>query len=208
MAVIAGDSVAIHFLGRCFGQRTVLTNTYRCTVGNAGLTTAQVLNELLNEVVLAGGANEILGQYRACLPPQWSLEETRAQVLAPVRSAFTSQGFVGFPGTNANAATVASDAAAITRRTALAGRRQISTLKIGPVPDAASAAGLLTGAYGLLLQTLGTATIKPLLLPISTCQFIPTILTALGTHDGRDLTNFFIGTTSRVNRRRTVGVGE
>lgn len=207
MAVTAGDTIQITWLGRCFAQRIMLDLTYRVTVGNATLTTTQVLQEL-NSHIFVAGAGDMTTDYIALLPPSYSLEEIRSQVLRPVRQAFVPLGTAGTVGTNANPATVASDAASIVRRTNLAGRRHVSTLKIGPVPDGGSAAGLLTVAYRTLLATFGQKTLNPIVLPVSTVQLIPTILTALGDADGRDLTTFLIPTTSRVNRRRTVGVGE
>lgn len=208
MPVLVGDSVELQWIGSCFAQTIRMNLTYRCAVQNVGRTTGQTLQELLT-TVNGAGANAITPQYLACLPPQYSLLETRAQVIRPTRSAYTSQVFVGgTPGTHASPATVANDSAAVTRRTALAGRRQVSTLKVGPVPDAVSAAGLLVAAYKVLLEAFAGRTTITILNPVGTEQFIPTILTATGFPDGRDLETFRIGDQSRVQRRRTVGLGE
>lgn len=207
MAVAAGDTIRLSFRGSCFNQRIIFDLSYRVTVGNAGLTTAQVLNEL-NTQVFAGGGNDILTNYLLCLPPQYQCLEIRSQVIQPVRSAYQSQALVGIVGTNANPCTVACDSAALTRRTALAGRNQVSVLKYGPIPDASSAAGLLTAAARGQIAVSGVDTIKPLLLPVSTVQMLPTILTPLGFATGRDLTNFFVQPESRVMTRRVVGRGE
>lgn len=207
MAINAGDTLRLTFLGTCFGQRIMLDLSYRCTVGN-GTATPTLLTELINATAPgAPAATEIGTSYLACLPPQYTLNEMRAQVLTPTRSAFTSVGFVGTVGTNVNPATVSADSAAITRRTLLAGRNQLSVLKIGPAPDGASAAGLITAAYTALLSTLGTRTIAGLAMPVSTAQYVPTILGPTGLSTGRDLVGFFIGTESRVMRRRVVGRG-
>jgi len=208
MAVFAGDTVKIWFRGTCFLQRIIFDLSYRVNVGNAGVTTNAALNELLNEV-FGAGANGIVPQYLACLPPQYIMDEIRAQVIKPVRSAYTSQGVpAATVGTHAGAATVACDSATINRRTAGAGRDQVSVLKVGPCPDGASAAGQLTPAYQALLGILGTASIKALLLPVSTIQLTSCILKPDGTTNNRDLVGFHIGTTSRVMTRRVVGRGE
>lgn len=207
MAVAAGDTIRLTFRGLCFGQRIIVDYGYRVTVGNAGLTTAQVLNEL-NTQVFAGGGNDIMANYLLCLPPQYQALEIRSQVIKPVRSAYQSQVLVGIVGTNANASTVACDSGALTRRTALAGRNQVSVLKIGPLPDASSAAGLLTAGARGQIAVWGVDTIKPLLLPVSTVQLVSTILDPLGFSTGRDLTNIFVQAESRVMTRRVVGRGE
>jgi len=207
MPVIAGDTMRLSFRGTCFGQRIILDLSYRCTVGAPGVATAAVLDETLTAVV-GGGVNDIKTNYLACLPPQYTMNEVRAQIIKPVRSAFRSNTLVGFVGTNVNPATVACDSAASTRRTALSGRNQVSTLKIGPVPDGASAAGLLTVPYTALLAPLMADTIKTLLLPISTVQWVATILSPLGISTERDLVNGVIQPQSRVMTRRVVGRGE
>lgn len=206
MPVTAGDTMRLTLLGTCFGQSIFADLSYRCTVGNSGLSTQAVLDETLAQVV-AGGANDVVTRYRACLPPQYTMTELRAQIIKPVRSAFRSSFPVGFVGTNAGAATVACDSAALLRRTALSGRNQISVLKVGPVPDGASAAGLLTVAYTNTLGLWGPDTIKGLLLPVSTVQWVNTILDKNGLASGRDLINFAIRPESRVMRRRVVGRG-
>lgn len=206
MPVNAGDSVRIQIMGFCFLQRIIVDLTYRCTVGNIVLTTAQVLDEL-NLQIVAAGANNLTTNYLKCLPPQYTQEKVRSQVVWPLRSTFRENFTAGAVGTNVNAATVACDSAAITRRTQLGGRNQISVLKLGPVPDGGSAAGLLTVAYTALAGGFGSDTLKTLLLPVSTCQFVPTILTKTGVNNTRDLTGFAVGLESRVMRRRVVGRG-
>lgn len=207
MPVSPGDTMKLTFRGTCFGQRIIYDLAYECTVGNAVMTTGQVLQETINQVT-AVGANNILTNLRNAMPPQWSLDEIRAQIISPQRSAFLSNGFAGFVGLNVGAATAAARQGAITRRTDFSGRNQISTLKVGPIPDNASAAGLLTVPYQTLLGLMGTDSIKGLLLPVSTVQWVSTILSPSGLSLGRRLSNFFIQPQSRVLVRRVVGRGE
>lgn len=207
MAVLAGDTIRLWFRGLCFGQRIIFDLSYRVTVGNTILATNVVLNEL-NTQVIAGGGNDIVANYLLCLPPQYSMSEIRSQVIKPTRSVFVSNNLVGIVGTNANPATVACDSGALLRRTLLAGRNQVSVLKYGPLPDASSAAGLLTNAAKGQIAVSGIDTIKPLLLPISTVQMIPTILDRNGLASNRDLVSIKVEDESRVMRRRVVGRGE
>lgn len=207
MPINPSDTLLVQFIGTCFNQRIMLDLTYRCTVGSP-LPTPVLLNELANDVAPGGpAANDIGTSYLACLPPQYTLNEIRTQVIRPVRSAYVSVGLVATVGTNVNPATVACDSAAITRRTLNAGRNQVSTLKVGPCPDGASAAGVLTNAYQALLSTFGARTLLTQVMGVSTAQYVPTILTPLGMADGRDLVSFFVQNTSRVMRRRVVGRG-
>jgi hypothetical protein len=181
---------------------------YRVTVGNAGVTTRNGL-AAINATFDGGGAADPIVSYLACLPAQYRLDEVRSQVIQPVRSAYTDLQFAGGkPGTHVGPATVACDSAAIVRRTILAGRDQVSTLKVGPCPDGASAAGILTDAYAALLGVFGSATITTFIAGATQLTLVPTILTPDGTHNFRDLESFHVGVASRVMRRRVVGIGE
>lgn len=207
MPITAGDTIKLTFKGTCFSQAVFLDLTYVCTVGTP-IATIVSLQEFITAVGPGGpAANQIADSYLACLPPQYLGMVITAQVLRPVRSAYTSITFAAANGTNANAATVACDSAAVTRRTALSGRNQISTLKVGPAPDGASAAGLLTVAYTNLLTTFNGRTLLQQVMPVSTAQYKPAILTKIGNYDNRDLVTGLVTPESRVMRRRVVGRG-
>lgn len=207
MPVNAGDTVHVTFEGLCFAQQIIYDFSYVVTVGNSTASTTAVLNELLSEMV-QGGANDCLINYLSALPASYSLTAVRAQVIKPTRSAYVPQTFIGKFGTNANPASVACDSMAITCRTPLAGRKQVSTVKIGPLPDALSAAGVITGPGLAIAALIGADRMKTLILPVSTCQFKPCILDKNGNYDGRDLATFLVARTSRVMTRRVVGRGK
>lgn len=207
MGLLNADNVLVSWRGLCFGQRIILTNWYT-VVGdlNPLTTTAQDLANILN-VIAPAGADDKTTRYLACLPPQYSLTEMRAQLISPQRSAYVPVAFAATPGTNANAATVANDSAAITIRTPFAGRNFRGTKHIGPIPDGASANGLLTPAFRVLLSNLGTALIEAIT-PAGAGGFLANVVYNQGTQVGTFTTNFLLGDQSRVIRRRTVGVGE
>lgn len=200
------DIVQVNWFGSCFGQRIILDTTY-LVLGNfpVGDSFFQDAQRIVN-LVTAGGAIDVQTAYLAALPPQYSLEEIRVQKINGVRSAYFSNGFVATVGTNANAATVANDAACITLRTQKAGRNQVANKHIGPAPDAVSAAGLLVNAYKTVLTALGGKLVISGI-PVGSGSIIaPTIYhRAAGTNDL--VQQFLIGQQSRVQRRRTVGVG-
>lgn len=207
MAVFAGDTVRVQFRGRCFGQRIILDLGYRVSVGNPGITTRAALNAI-NQAV-ANGLNNPVDAYLACLPAQYTLESVRSQIVKEARSAFNDLVFApARAGTNPGGATVSCDSAAIVRRTALAGRNQVSVLKVGPCPDGASAAGILTPEYRALLGAFGSTTLATFIAGATQLTLVPTILAPDGTHTNRDLESLDIGATSRVMRRRVVGNGE
>lgn len=206
MGLLNNDIVQVQFRGNCFGQQIILNHNYGI-LGNWPVLTsvAQDLQSIITAVA-AGGVQNIEASYLACLPPQYSLTEIRAQRITPIRSAYQSIALAGVIGTHASPATVANDAACITMRTVNAGRKQVANQHIGPVPDAVSAAGLLVGAYVVILSALGTKLVSAFAPPGSGSVVVPVIVHRGG--PGPDtITNFIVGPQSRVQRRRTVGIG-
>lgn len=209
MGLLNGNVVLVSWRGTAFGQRIILTHTYVLD-GNApaGQTIQQDLADILTGLNVAGNLDATTS-YLACLPATYTCNEIRAQRIWPTRTAYESFFPVGMVGTHAGAATVACDSAGLTMRGPLAGRHYRGTKKIGPCPDGASAAGLLTNAYFVLVDTLGEklmaagtpvagwapSQIKPVLFDRVT--FITT-----------DITSRRVGAASRVMNRRVVGRGE
>jgi len=209
MALVTGDVIQLSWRGTHFGQRIILTHAFVLTGdAPAGQTIQQDLADMLT-FVSAGGAADIQTPYLALLPATYTLNETRAQRLNAPRSAYTSNFPVGAVGTHASAATVACDSAALTLRGPLADRHNTGTKKIGPCPDGASAAGLLTAGYTTLVGALGTAMLM---------SGVPALAWALTTvfpciydrvNDQVVIpTSFRVGATSRIMSRRVVGRGE
>lgn len=204
MPVAPDDVLRATLRGDCFGQQILLDLTYVCSVGSVAPVN-DVLDEFLS--LLGPGAATIQANYLDCLPPSYTMRERRAQMVTPVRTAyrsvFTNVANVGTAG----AATTANDATAITRRTNSAGRSQVSTLKIGPMPDGSSVGGAVTAGYIGVLGTLAFSTLLTQILPVTGAQFVPCIVNRNNQVLGRLLTSFRVGQYSRVNRRRTVGIG-
>lgn len=206
MGLLNNDWVQCTWRGTCFGQRIILTHHY-LVVGDWGVATtvAQDLAQINSELDVAG-AFDPTTDYLACLPPQYTLNEIRSQRIKANRSVYRSLAKVATVGTNANPATVASDAAAITCRGSNAGRSNLSVKKIGPVPDAASAAGLLTAPYTALLTALGSRLVQGFT-PAGSGSLLTPIVPHADKVTFEILNNFLVGPESRVNRRRTVGLG-
>lgn len=207
MGLLNNDWVQVSFRGTCFGQQILLVRNYLVSGDFPAINSVQTDLGIIRNDFLAGGALDLQTPYLAALPPQYSLLECRAQRLKATRSAFTSTTLVGVVGTNANPATVSCDSAGITLRTDFAGRNQVSCVKIGPCPDGASAAGMITAAYTALLTAIGAKLITAFVPTGSGSLLVPIIPHPDGiTFD--ILNNLLVQETSRVMNRRVVGRGE
>lgn len=206
MGLLNGDWVSVNFGGRIFGQRTILTSWWRAASDFGVKTIPQDLDDILNEFS-AAGSTTFVTKLRAAMPPQWTLEYIRAQRVRPTRSAYREAGYA-LPGTNADAATTGVDTVAVLYKGDNAGRSNISVKKFGPVPDAASAAGLVTAAYKLILNPAA----DQLGLAVQVGGVGGPFITPIVPHkDGvtfEAITQVAVQATSRCMTRRTVGRGE
>lgn len=201
------DKVMISWRGFCFGQRIILTHLY--DLAEAVPVPSEYPQEMQTLITLVSPATaDSIGQaYLACLPASYRLTEIRAQRIHQTRNAYVARAF-NAPGTHNAAASVANDAACLTFRTLLAGRREVANKHIGPVPDAASASGLLTQAYKDLLEALGDAMLQTLVVEDVGHTWVPCIYHRENPGALSEIEGFVIGDQSRVQRRRTVGLGE
>ena len=207
MPVALLDTFHVLLNGTCFSQRIRTRLTYVVIAVNPVVDPVVSMNEIIAGVQ-AVGANNLTTNYLTCLPTSYTLNEVRGQWLRATKLAYISSFPVASIGTNANPATVACDSAAVVRRASKAGRKYISTLKLGPVPDGGSASGLLVATYKALATNFGNDTLKTLSFPVSGIIAIPTILQPNGLSTDADLKTLLIPNESRVMRRRVVGRGE
>lgn len=209
MTIAVGDLIRVAAVGSCFGQRIMMTHNYGVQQITGPQPEADVCNELLNELRGGGGGDLYESTYLSCLPVDYTLVRWVVQKTNPVRYAYFHVDR-NTPGTHAGACEETNLAAAITFTTLLAGRDQVSTRHIGPLPGGATvrADGELVIAYKNLLDTLGLAMSSIIALPVTGVTLAPCIPHALplGTY-----TTIQDNTTQeeiRVMRRRTVRVGE
>jgi len=207
MAVPLNSLCRVNWYGRCFGQRIILTLGYKKSAGPVALDDEAEMNGVIDDLVV-GGAVDLLTDYMACLPASYSLEEIRAQIVYLTRITAV-QRVVVTPGTHASPATVANDSACITLKGPIAGARRRSNKHIGPIPDAASASGILTDAFKTKLGALADAMITNVVLAGGE-TYQPHVFRI--NNDFTEwhflLNQYSIGLQSRVQRRRTVGLGE
>lgn len=207
MGLLNNDVVQVTWRGECFGQRILLTHNYLILGDyNAATSVTQDLTDILNQVK-AAGAFDVTTSYLACLAPDYTLHFMRAQRIKAIRSSYVEQVVAALPGTWAGAATVANDSAALTLRTASAGRSQRATKHIGPIADNASAAGLIVVGMGPKLTALGNKLIQAFA-PAGSGSVVTPIIYHRGTGTFDVTDRFILGDQSRVQRRRTVGLGE
>lgn len=205
MGVLLNDKVLVTFKGRSYGQRILLTLWYECIRAAPGGESLNLSMQKLRSLIKAGGAFDIETPYMKVLGNDYTLLEIKTQVIAPTRAIYFTQAITNVG--NGGDQSVANDSAALTLRCDLAGRKFVGTKHIGPVPDGASVSGLLTVGYKADLSNLGDALVLPLTPLAPDAQYRP-ILFHRADLTSSPVTSFAIGDQSRVQRRRTVGLGE
>lgn len=203
--IATGNIISLKWSGICFNQLIQYGLTLVCDVAPTSPDVTTGLNNILSSFG-PGGANDQTTAYLALLPPQYTLTSLNAQVIYPTRSAYASLGGGGLVGTGP-AATAANDSAAFTLRTALAGRKQVSTKKIGPIGDGARAAGGYTILYAASLAAFAGFQLGEKTVAADGGQYHQVIYhrTSPGQYDY--IESFIVASTARVHRRRTVGIG-
>lgn len=204
MPLFVGDIVQALVIGRCYNQRILLSQTFRVTQAGPPEQTAALQLQQLNSALAAPGDDNFRARYLDCLSTDYTMLAIRSQTIHPVRVAYvqTAAVHLGAGGVG----TVANDSAALTLRTATAGRDQVATKHIGPIPDDASVSGVLTVSMQERLNLLGSVMTVPIQIAPAGLTFTPVIFhKATGTHN--TITTHIVGEQSRVQRRRTVGLG-
>jgi len=208
MTVAVGDLFALNAIGTCFNQRIMLTLHYAVDVVGTSTVEQTVSEDLIDAVRAAGGDDVLETLYLACLPPQYGLLRWTAQKIAPVRYAYQ---YItrDVAGAHASGTDTANQAAVITLRTRLAGRKDISNKHIGPIPQAATVQedGLIVAAYKTLLNNLGIAMVQTITTPGTATQFLPVVRHNTPPNSFTVLFQTASSETVNTMRRRTVGRG-
>ena len=210
MAMLNNDRVQVTLRGTCFGQRILLVRMFQLLGDSPAANSVRTDLQEINTAVAAAGVHNLVDPYLACLPASYTLLGIRSQRITPIRSAYEELviGGGGSPGTHAAAATVACDSAGIIVRAAEAGRHERGTVKIGPCPDGASAAGQLTAAYRALLAAVGSKLVTSFVPVGWGGTLVAPILYNRADNNSRLIQTFLVPEDSRVMRRRVVGRGE
>jgi hypothetical protein len=207
MALLVGDIVFMAFEGQCFGQTVLFTQYYRCSgVGGAQTSLTQDFTEMFN-LINGGGPEDLTTAYKDLFSNEYVLEAVRLQRIKPVRSAFNRFAINAGNGTFDGQTGTAANSVGVTFRTELAGRDQVSTKKLGPVPEEAQLSGLLTDAYKAEVKVFADAVMLDIVLLAAQVTLIPVIFhPTTGLAD--DFATYEIQDEVRTMSRRVVGRGE
>lgn len=211
MANIAvGDLVQLSFRGLSFAQQIIMVRNYRMSVAPTATTTVFDFCSNLAVSLNVGGSNSAYrSAYLACLSSSYQLQEIRVQVIKPIRYVAVTAA-LAVNGTR-GVANAASQAGTITMFTEKAGRDQQSSVHIGPIASADSIAGVIVpGLNGALadlrdhlFDTLSPGAGLGVLDPVIWHAGVPGPTISYDIiEDGT------VRDTTRVMRRRTLGVGK
>jgi len=202
-----GDIVAITFSAEAFAQRILNTITYRCTAAGAPSDTIQSDSQFIGALVKEGGAADMVTKIGDINGNAWAMNEVVVQDVFPIRYRSFATSSIGAgtagPSPRPNVSGV------ITRRTNISGRDQVSSLKFGPTADADVAGGFMTADWLERAQIVADA-FEVVLAGATTLRLEPVIwhrtIPFTGTYYTR-VSDCVPQSTSRVIRRRTVGLG-
>lgn len=207
MPLTVGDTVQISYSGRCFNQRILFTHNFRVSETTSSAPATEITLDIAE--FFSDAANPLREKYLACLPPQYTLDEVRAQVLYPLRLPYASVP-LGVPGEGQDAAETTNLAACFTLHTALTGRDQIAVSHIGPISSVHAASGVWTASILGALIDLADECTNTYAITAALTTLVPVVLHKGANANPRyhDVVGFRIQQTVRTMRRRTVGRGE
>lgn len=207
----AGQVYLITAMGSWAGQRIMLTHTYLLDSVNPGVDAGLAVETLIKYIRGGvGGLDQYETKYLGLLPPQYTLNKWRGQVIYPDRLVIREVAR-GVNGAHPEDTETGNQAVALTFRTELAGRNQVSNKHIGPIPQGPLTQdnGMLTAAYKGLVSDLGQAMESGIADLAINSVWVPVIWH--GPPPGlspTEITSWTVGDTLRTQRRRTVRLGE
>jgi hypothetical protein len=201
---IVNNSICeLSFEGLLDGQQTISTFHYRVNDATSVTDGAAVLAEFISATRVAG---KLFPSYQAICSDQLTNLQIWAQLVYPVRFRYTTDGTPSESGAQDLLAFPPNVQASITRAAEKAGRKYVSHLSVPSVPITAIESGMLSVAYMDDMQPLVAAITEPYVLA-GGVTFTPVIYHRNQNPSFDDLVLAFVQPTSRVIRRRTVGLG-
>lgn len=207
MGLAVGDIVQVSWRGTSMAQKMMLVRNYVLSGGggNAGNSVPDDLSQLGTEISV-GGAKDITTAFLNVMPSNYDLFEVRCQVIAPERSVLVDTFAGPAAGTEGTAANVPNDAAVVTFRTDIAGRKQVANIHLGPLPSDAATQGQLTAGYNAKLLTL-VDKLTTAIQPLAWAGTLKPIILHRPAMTWNLITNFQIQPQARVMVRRTLNRG-
>lgn len=207
---VVGDIFQIAAVGQMSGQRVILTQNYRLGSINPGVDVNTVRDSLVLGVSDAALGGDVLeSTYLALLPPQYTLNYWRCQMIYPNRRPYVNLDRE-VPGTHANDGLTVNNGVGITLRSDQIGRHGHCTKHVGPVPEDADVmvAGQFTPAYKAIALTFLGSLLSHVIDAVIGADWAPIIYNKGELIAYEIAINGFVGSTVRTQRRRTVGLGE
>lgn len=199
-----GQRLVVTFYGRLCGQRTLNTFWYQVASVPGGTSTHDAFIGLHATMGLAGGVRPA---FRACTPSNYLLDQVWYQVITPVRLrkdvfAVTVNGLFD------DVAHAPNLQASITRGSELASKEHIGGIRI-PIgtTSQSSSEGFITSALKIKLDALALTMTQNIINASGPAATFRPLIGAAGDGAARICEVAFAQDTTRVLRRRTVGLG-
>lgn len=152
----------------------------------------------------------LLERYKDCISDDWFSREVRLQLISPVRYSYQTFLWTG-TGTEAQPALPPNDSIMLIKRNVLTGRRNRGSLHLPGVPVTFVAEGRITTAASLVVNNLGDVMVEAITgvatPPNPAHLFVPVIFNKDNPIVSPRFDSATAQFTSRVMRRRTVGLG-
>jgi len=207
MPVLApADKVLYTINGTLNGQRTMSTFGLVVTQAVGQPDQAAAFLALRNKLCLAG---EVMDKYLACMPNNWTAGEHWFQVVGPTRFVKYAFGNTATGPKSTYPANMPNVAGAIERRGVFADRKNISVLHLpSPTTNDWVDDGIFSIEAVTAYAALGNLIKGEISTPVPNVTYSFSILgTPLATAFPVPIQLTSVGLTSRVMRRRTVGLG-
>lgn len=205
MALPLGAIVEVTYLSTLFSQRIMNVLHYVVTNESTTVSPVQEMEDLAGTFA-ANGVGDILPAYLACLPENLVVDLVRCQAILPTRyrainQVINEQGLLG-------TASTANVQGSITKTTTFSGRDQIGSIHL-PLASESISGGLVTGGTRTLMDALADELKVTVTEDVGGGAYAPVLFhrNPLTVPRYSLITEMVPQTTSRVMRRRTVGLG-
>ena len=166
---------------------------------------AAVLDDFATKIDEAGvGWSFLMGVFTSTV---LEMVELKLQFVYPVRYAYKTYPAATALGTQPGDALPQNVAAALTFQSNRAGRHEHGTLKIGGLPSSAVVGGNVDGPTRAHISSLGDFLKETAEIPAAGFTYKGIIYRRTSPSTSSDISHNSVGTSARVNRRRTVGLG-
>jgi len=203
MPQAVGDVLLVTFDGLWHNQRTMTTFHYGVGSLIGTPTYLQFATDMKTAFNTAGG---LIPTFLACCPPDYFLNNMWVQTIAPTRVVKTILS-IATSGQNASDSNTANLSSVVTRRGALANRKNIGSVHI-PYPnlDADGSNGTISAAHLALMEVFAVQVRRTVTMS-GTGSVTPVLFNGPTFTDVSPIESTISQLTVRTMRRRTVGRG-